>query len=71
MADKEKVKKARVIYAGSYGEHGDVVTLPESEVKAGVASGDLDDEPAAVAYAQKELDAKAKSAKGEEKAFEE
>lgn len=70
----EKTKKARVIFAGTFGSVGDVVELTEGEVKAGVASGDLDADPGAVAYAQKELDkakAKAKAKSGEEAPLEE
>lgn len=63
----EKTKKARVIFAGPFGKVGDVVELTEGEIKAGVVSGDLDADPGAVAYAQKEL-GKAKKAKPAEDA---
>lgn len=62
---QEKTKAARVIFGGSFGKVGEVVELPESQVKGGVASGDLDDNAEAVAYARKELAKKAKAAQGD------
>lgn len=64
---QEKTKAARVIYGGTFGKVGEVVELPEAQVKAGVASGDLDDTADAVAYARKE---QAKLAKKADEALE-
>lgn len=50
-APKTKMVKARVLTPCVHGQPNAVVTLPAAAVKAGVASGDLDDSPAAVAYA--------------------
>lgn len=43
---------ARVIFTGRFGKVDDVVTLPQAEIDDGVATGDLDAHPDAVAYAQ-------------------
>lgn len=49
---KEKLVKARVLVAGSYGACNDVVELDADAVAAGVKAGELDDAAAAVAYAE-------------------
>lgn len=54
-ADKpESFLKARVLMTGSFGRINDVVELPEAVVLEGVATGELDAHPDAVAYAERE-----------------
>lgn len=72
MANEKKGPKlARVIFAGTFGKVGDVIEVTEQQAKAGVASGDLDDTPEAVAYAKAELDKHAKQATADDKPLEE
>ncbi len=49
---KEKKAKARVLLVGTYGAVNDVVELDASQIAAGVAAGELDDNAEAVAYAE-------------------
>ena len=44
--------KARVLMACSFGQPDDVIELPADEAQAGQAAGELDPDPAAVAYAE-------------------
>jgi hypothetical protein len=44
--------KARVIFAGPCGAMDSVVTVTPDEAAAGAAAGELDADPAAVAYAE-------------------
>jgi hypothetical protein len=44
--------KARVLVAGMFGKTDDVVELDKAAIDAGVAIGELDDHPEAVAYAE-------------------
>lgn len=50
--DAEKLKKARVLVAGSYGACNDIVELEPKAIAAGVKAGALDDSKEAVAYAE-------------------
>jgi hypothetical protein len=49
---KEKLVKARVLVSSSFGKCDDVVELEAEAVAAGVKAGELDDNAAAVAYAE-------------------
>lgn len=52
MAATDKKIKVRVIYAGKFGAVNDVVELDPKDVEAAKASGEVDADPAAVAYAE-------------------
>lgn len=47
-----KEVKVRVLTACAYGKANDVAVIPGGQLKAAKADGLVDDEPAAVAYAQ-------------------
>jgi hypothetical protein len=51
-ADAAAPIKARVLMSCSYGQPDDVVELQAAEAQAGQAAGELDADPAAVAYAE-------------------
>lgn len=47
-----QITKVRVLVAGHYGQPDDVVTLPAEQVADAEKSGQVDTDPAAVAYAE-------------------
>jgi hypothetical protein len=49
---KPTTTKARVLVAGHYGQPDDVVELSAEQVAEAVKSGQVDADPAAVAYAE-------------------
>lgn len=51
-AKAAKMVKARVLFAGAFGQVDDVATVTPKAAKAGVAAGELDPDKAAVAYAE-------------------
>ena len=54
MATKKQTTatKVRVLVEGSYGKPDDVIELEGEELAQALASGQVDDNPAAVAYAE-------------------
>jgi hypothetical protein len=54
MATKKQTgaTKVRVLVEGNYGKPDDVIALEGDELAQAVASGQVDPEPAAVAYAE-------------------
>jgi hypothetical protein len=57
-----KKLKARVLFAGTFGQVDDVVLLDPAAAKTGVAAGELDTDKGAVAYAEGLAAARAKAA---------
>jgi hypothetical protein len=51
-ADAASPVKCRVLMSCSYGQPDDVIELPADEAQAGQDAGELDPDPAAVAYAE-------------------
>jgi hypothetical protein len=51
MSDESSPVKARVLAAGIFGKPDDVVEVAPDVAAAGQAAGELDPDPAAVAYA--------------------
>lgn len=51
-AKKPAETKARVLCAGHFGKPDDVVVIPAEELELALASGQVDIDPEAVAYAE-------------------